>query len=423
MAPSRSLALVLAAAALAACSDSSPPAADLASRDLARADRSPGAPDAAPREASPPADSKAQPDANPCPRPLAAADRTRYVVVSHPFTATSGTEAPDFEVLSLSKDGKLGKTGKTFQLGVATSGEIVFTPDGEVGLVPLKDGTVGVFKLDASGTPKVVQASLKTTAWADRLVVDPEGDRVYLLSTQWRNNGGGIYRLRVGCDGTVTDEGLVTASKLPAAMIFLAGGARVALAAMDVLTSAAGADAHLLDWGAPPTLVAGADAFGDDEAIVSSMALTRDGRYLLLADSSMFAGKRLAAVEVQTSGLRAAQLVTPFADPAKVITSPHSDVALVLEGEGDSIKVLDYHPTSASAPFTIRGSLTVSSKVQLPFEASRLTQGQLAGRVIIAENVALRQVQLAKDGSATEIELFSLGTTEAAIPGALGVQP
>jgi len=45
--------------------------------------------------------------------------------------------------------------------GRATEGEIVFTADGTLGLVALEDGSVGVFRLDASGSPTVVHASFK----------------------------------------------------------------------------------------------------------------------------------------------------------------------------------------------------------------------------------------------------------------------
>jgi hypothetical protein len=52
-----------------------------------------------------------------------------------------------------------------------------------------------------------------------------------------------------------------------------------------------------------------------------------------------------------------------------------------------------------------------------------IRRGSLAGRVIVAENLSLRQVQLDKGGVVKEVELFGLGKGVAAIPGAIGVQP
>ena len=232
----------------------------------------------------------------------------------------------------------------------------------------------------------------------------PEPDIAYVLSDQWRNNGGGIYRLRIGCDGTITDEGLVAASKLPYTMTFLPAGSgtqRVLVAARDILSSpATGLDVHLLDWSATPSWVTGADAFGDDEAIVSSAALTADNRYLLVADNSVVlaSGGRVAAVEVLASSLRAAQVLEGIEDPSSMVTSPFGAAALVTGTQSDSITVLDYNPSNASAPFTVRGPLSTTSKPQLPADAVMIRRGQLTGRVIIADNLGLRQVQFEKGG-------------------------
>lgn len=78
-----------------------------------------------------------------CGRVAAAADRTRYVVIAHPYT-TSGAASPAFEVLQLSATGTLSRftPPRTFMLATrAPFGTITFTPDGEVGLVALDDGS------------------------------------------------------------------------------------------------------------------------------------------------------------------------------------------------------------------------------------------------------------------------------------------
>jgi hypothetical protein len=167
------------------------------------------------------------------------------------------------------------------------------------------------------------------------------------------------------------------------------------------------------------------DAFGDEDAIVSSAALTADGRYVLAADANIFSstGSRVAVVEVLATGkLRAAQVLTGLKDPATVITSPHNDTALVVGCEANKINVLDYNPASAT-PFSVRGAATTSTTPQLPSAAVMIRRGTLTGRVIVAENVSLRQLQLDKGGAVKEAQLFALGAGVTAIPGALGVQP
>src|SRR5690606_8331758 len=99
-------------------------------------------------------------------------------------------------------------------------------------------------------------------------------------------NGGGIYRVGIGCDGTLSDEGLVTAAKLARQMVALGTDAFV-LAASEILGSPAGSDVHLLGL-APPVRQASSDTFGDDDAIVASLAVTADGRFGLIGDNSGF---------------------------------------------------------------------------------------------------------------------------------------
>ena len=70
-----------------------------------------------------------------CTRTPGPADAKRKLVVSHPYDAAQ-QKSSLYEVLELDAKGVLAKTGKTFQLGRATTGEIVFTPDGELGFVP-----------------------------------------------------------------------------------------------------------------------------------------------------------------------------------------------------------------------------------------------------------------------------------------------
>jgi hypothetical protein len=212
------------------------------------------------------------------------------VVISHPYDAQSGP-SPRFEVLDLSLTGDLTQTGDTFELGRAFEGAIAFTPDGEIGFAVTDDGKLGVFRFDDTGSPEVVHAALEGTFYADTVTVSPSGDVLYVLDAEWRNIGGGVYSMRIGCDGTLTDETLLFEAKLPAALLFLPGATDEAiLAADDAFSSPADQDVHLLDWSqsTSPAWVAGTDAFPDDEAMVGAAAVTHDGQYALLGDSCGF---------------------------------------------------------------------------------------------------------------------------------------
>jgi hypothetical protein len=381
----------------------------------------PGPDLAAPAEADasePPAAADAS-----CPRSMV--DRaTLKVVVSHPYDAAQ-QPASGWELLDLSAAGAVAPTGASVQMGRATEGRMVFTPDGRIGLAAQEDGTIGELRLDDAGQATVIEARRKGDWSASSLVMDPSGARVWVLDAQWRESGGGVYGLAIGCDGALRDEGLYAAAKLPYAMALLAGGDRAVVYARDLLDSTAGDDVHLLRLSTPPERIGGASAFGDDEAIVSAIAVTPDEKFALIADNNAFssAPNRIGVVAIDAAGVRAVQVLSPVADPVALAVSPFGNAALVVSGFGNAIRSLRYDPTSATAPFTLGGELTyVGKKPQLPGAAVVIGAGPLRGRVLIAENGGVRQVDFQPDGTIVDRGLTSLGAGTESVVGALGVQ-
>ncbi len=378
-------------------------------------DDSPGVPDAGgplPPDAADPG----------CPRAPADGDRPRLVVVSHPYGA-SGEPAVTWAALTLAADGTLAPTGETFSMGRATGGVVAFTPDGEVGLVAQGDGTLGVFRVTGGGI-EVVHPAFAGSFYASSVVVAPSGDRAWVLDGNWRENGGGIYQVAIGCDGTLTEEGRVAEAKLPYALVPVEGG-RYALASRDVLVSTPGDDVHLLSLDGEPELFGGADAFGDDEAIVASAAAAGGGRYLLLGDNSEFSGvgNRVAVVKVTATGLEPVQVLPSILDPFSIAASPFGGVAVVASGYGDALLVLEETGDDA-APFAVRGELSYDGPApQLPGDTAVVTRGAHRGLALVVENQGLRRLRFTPEGDVQDLGIFSLGEGLAAIPGALGVQP
>jgi hypothetical protein len=367
-------------------------------------------------------DAGATPDAAAsCPRTPGAADRARKVVVSHPF----GADQNAYEVLDLATDGTLAQTGTTFDLGRSTVGEIAFTPDGEVGLVVQEDGSIGVFRFDGD-TPAVVDSHWTDgDLYATSIVMDPGGAVAYVLDDQWRENGGGVYRVAIGCDGALTSMGLWFASKLPGGLAMR--GDRFLLAATDVDGSTPGDDAHSLDRNVdPPARTAGVDAFGDDDDIVGSTAITNDQQHFLIGDNNSFgtAPNRVAVVGIGADGdaLAAEQLISPLEDPIALLPSPFGDVVLAVSGFGNAVFVLTQH--AGAPPFTNDGELTYTGAApQLPGGAVQISQGTLRGLALVAENLGVRRIQMAGGGTVTDLGLLSLGSGSDAITGSIGVQP
>ncbi len=357
-----------------------------------------------------------------CPRSPAAADRDRAVVVSHPYAAGGGNSNA-WELLTLSSSGSLSSTGTTFTMGRATSGEVAFTPDGEVGLVAQEDGTLGVFTVSGDSVT-VIDAGFDAGGadgfYATGVVMASDGAHAWVLNGQWRENGGGIYRVAIDCAGALTYEKQIAAARLPYAMVLGPDADQALIVAEDILDST-GNDVHLLSWDAPPAVLGGADAFADDEQIVSAAEVTADRTHLLVADNNSFSatGNRIAVLAISGQTFTAGPTLTDVDDPFDLVASPFDDAILVVSGFGDSLHILDY-----DTAISYRGELTYDGPApELPGNAVMVSRGTNTGLVLLAENTGIRRVQFAGSGTVTDLGLTTTGTGLAGIPGAIGAQP
>lgn len=355
-----------------------------------------------------------------CDRTASTDDHVRNVVISHPFDA-DGNKTTAFELLTLGTDGTLTRTGTFFSMGTALDSNIVFTPDGKVALVAQDDGSIGVVRFDASG-PVVVHAAFKGTFYASGIVMDPSGARAYVLDADTADNGGGVFAVDIACDGTLTSDGLVVPGGTDDQMTFVPGSTHAVLSAGAAFDSPDGSDTHLVDFGGAPSRVASGNGFVDGGAIVSSIAVMPDGKFAALADNGILVGNRVAVVSLP--GMQNAQIIS-VPNPAAIVASPYDNAALVLSSDGiDGIRLATYSP-DASAPLSIVGEITyVHGAPQLPSFAALVSRGTLKGRVLVAENVGVRQVVLEPDAGAVDVSFTSFddgGLTS--IVGVIGVEP
>lgn len=350
-------------------------------------------------------------------------DAERFVVVSHPY-GEGGAPAGAYEVLRLATDGTLSRLGSTFEMGRTTGGRIAMTPDGALGIVAQEDGTLGVFALDPSGAATVVHSAFEGSFYATSVLLDADGQGAWVLSAQWREVGGGLFRIAIGCDGTITELGRVE-SKLPYALARVPGrDDRLVLAAADVLASPSEMDLHLLADATPPVLLGSIDVFPDEEAIVGALEVTSDGTFALVGDGNAFSGlpNRVGIAELDGDALSGVQVLSPLEDPVAIVASPFDRSAIVVSGFGNAIFVLRWD-VDASMPFRIEGELAYEgARPQLPGAAVRIDRGTLRGRVLVSENVGVRSVAFELDGP-RDLGLFSFGEGLPAIVGAIGVTP
>jgi hypothetical protein len=361
-----------------------------------------------------------------CARAPAAADRTRFVVIAHPYDK-DGKSLPAFEVLELSAAGMLTRSSppRTFMLGFRMPfGNISFTPDGKIGLAPLDNGKLGIFALAADGTPTVLDPGFTGSFYADRVVMHPSGERAWVVDTNTRENGGGIYEIEIACDGQIVDRGQVAAARSPGGLAF--AGTRGVIAARDVLDSPkTGSDLHVLDFTTTaPTYAAGGDVFGDDDQMFSGFALSRDGSTAFVGDSNFGGTNRVAVAAIGASGVSARQVITMITDPSGIAASPFGDAAIVTSSQppGEGIYVLD--TGGSGGAWRNRGKLAViGGNAELPGDLVQIDRGALDGRVLISELSRIRQVTFAAGGAVNDAGSLVFGSGLDEICGAIGVQP
>ncbi len=357
-----------------------------------------------------------------CPRPPGAETRDRWAVVSHPYGA-GGAHAKAFEVLELSAEGTLSRVGRTFQMGRAF-GEIAFTPDGKVGLVAQDDGTVGAFVLGDDGSVRVTHEAFKGDFYARRVLVSPDGRTAYVVDEQTAEHGGGIHALRIACDGTLSQRGLVLPGDRAHAMAFFPNDpTKAVVVAVKTLDSPEGAYIHRVSFGSShPARVASTPVFADEGAIASWVSVTPDGKYALVTDNAFGVPGRMAAVKL--GGAMAARTAIPTPHPAAVVMSPFGNAALLLNSDGsDALRVVAYDPDNSRKPFSIAGEVAyVGGETGLPTTASVVERGSLKGHVFVGEFNGVRHLTFTEGGGVIDLgPLTFAGYT--GMVGALGVQP
>ena len=276
----------------------------------------------------------------------------------------------------------------------------------------------------------VVDPAFSGSFYASNVVMDPNvGDRAWVLNSQWRENGGGLYAVRIDCDATPIDEGLVVPAKLPGGLSFgQKPPGRALVGAVNLLDSETGDNTHLLSLSGEPLYRGGTNAFGDDFASISVVKATRDGLHVLLGDNQEFANpdlpNRVAVARILEDSVTPRQILTPIQDPIAILESPWGNAMLVVSGYGNDAFVLSYEP-SADPPFIDTGAVPwgEAGKPQLPGGAVLIDRGTLKGLVLMSEVRGIRAVRFQEDGSVTDLGLTILGEGLENMPGAIGVQP
>lgn len=332
----------------------------------------------------------------------------RSVLLSFPYDRRSNP-ADTWGRWILRENGNLEPTSEVFSMGRAVYGEAVFTPDGSLAIATAEDGTLSVY---ADGPVTTGMG----TIYAEHIVMDPSGEKAWAIDGNWLENGGGIYPLTISCDSpTVTLGSRWLEATLPAALV--PRGEEWVVVGQKVGGADPQADAALVD--AEGKLLAAADAFGDNEAVVTSGVLTQDQQYLLIADNAEYSGvpTRVAVVEVGDDTLRPRQILE-IEDPIDLFVSPDDRYVVVVSGYGNTAYVLE-RQEDPEEPFRNTGEIAwEGASPQLPGPGTMVETGPLAGLILLPEVGGVHLIRTGdgvEDGGMVE----SAGGTEG-IVGAIG---
>ena len=228
-------------------------------------------------------------------------------------------------------------------------------------------------------------------------------------------------------DGAVADLGLLGPARSPAALARVSAN-RWIVAARDFAGSPAGFDLHLVDptTAGGATWIAGVQLFPDEGQLVTNAVVSQDGTHIAVGDNSPYSGlpQRVAIARLDGDTLSAVQTLSPVADPYELVASPFDNHLLVVSGDGgNALYEAQFDGAQVDSPYALRELVYAGAPPQLPANGVMITAGMLRGRVLLAENVAIRQVQLGDHSAAIDHGAFASGTGVAAIVGAIGVQP
>lgn len=348
------------------------------------------------------------------------ADADRIVVTGHRYGEVG------YQVVKLASDGTLSTTGKRFTMGKPTSQPIVFTPDGKLGFAPQDDGTLGVFRVKDDGEIEVLHEDFgKGEFYVESVVMAPTGDHLYGVDVNWPENGGGLYRVDIDCDDdTLTIQPRFIEGKGARGMAFLSPTEAFVAARELGPDTQVNESVHRLSLTDPPSVLASLDLFGDDDAIVSAVALTRDKKFAIVGDNNEYTGNptRLGFVGIGDTGLVGKGVSSEVNDPVGVVASPFNDAILVASGYNNRIYLFDYDPAASDTPFTFRGELE-GARPQLPAAPVSIERGALDGRVLLPVVDGIYQVQFAEGGELEDLGVFAVGESIEGMVSNIGVQP
>lgn len=348
-------------------------------------------------------DDDATPTPSPSPsgcRATPVADGERLLVVALPYDS-GGAPVDVWAPMRLGLDGLVTDPGTRWTAPRSVFGEVRWTPDGSLGFVAADDGSLAVFDADGGGS--------ESGDWyAEDVLIDPSGERLWIVDPNWPENGGGVYAAEIDCDtGALAPATKVVETKLAARLVAHADGPLLVHAdpAGDFVVSRFDADAGTLEQLSSLQL---------PDAVISTAALSLDGAWLAVGENSEFSGvpTRVALFEVATGAVQVVQ----SGDPVALLPAPDGRF-LAMDGYGNGGHWIARSGDTWSVG---AGPAWLDPRPALPGVGAWIGRGALAHLALVGETGGVRGVDL---DTGDDQGLLWSGAGLAGLVGSVGVQP
>lgn len=353
-------------------------------------------------------------------------DRTRVVLIGHPFGAMVGQEGTEIRAMVLSSDRDLRADGVRLDVGTR-SNRIAFVPSGAFALVLGQDGTLVSVKVESANQLAVVDTVHLPSADYGDLVITSDGRTAFVTGSNVDQTSG-ISTIGIGCDGSLTvATSMFFNVRLSESLVLLPGEWQaVLLGGQAVFAPVDPADVRLLARNGQQWSTLGAFDVFRDAIDVGRIALSPDGRTLLVPNSSPFSteGGQVAVVDVDVAGgvLRESHRLMNLPDAREAVFSPSGDSAIVTLSGSDRVAVLlDQGATGFQVVGEVLG-------IGLPDKMVSISRGSLSGLVFLPSidpnggpNVAV--LEFTGPGVVMDRGQVELGSGSIDIPDAIAVMP
>jgi len=345
----------------------------------------------------------------------------RVVLIGYPFGPRPGVNGQDISGMTLRNGQTLLNNGMRLDVGDRPV-RIVFVPWGRFALVLGEAGTLTSVATPSAGDLAIIDTVPMPNLGSAELVLSPDGRRVHVLRTDV-DEGGGVYTVEVGCDGTLTPLPMHFSLRLVQGFGHVPGrpDTAVLVGGQAVFEPIDDDDIRLLRWGVEGwTQVAAFDVFSDF-IDAGAIGFSGDGRLVVVPNGAPFSeeGGQVSVLALEADQLTEVARLRDMVDARQARFAP----------DGTTLLLSRFEPGRMTIFRAEAGGLTQTDELVAPLadHFAFVRGGTDEGRVVVpsihpVNGPQIIVMRVTAPGAVIEEQTLLLGPGAQQIPGAVGVQ-